>query len=238
MSKQFNRFYYREIGYDKAFKDFQKSDKYKKAQEKKDKEDGGEGGTGGTPIQRIDVSKLSTNEANKVIKTGVNQIYKDLGYQGSKNALNRKQVRDFIYSRSGLPQGFDLRKASIEDLSLIHKSMFEISPISIKKMLTKGTDYRKIERIERNRVKVNITEADHRLMMKNLGIKDSNLFEATNKQLKAYEAIIHQMKKTKNKPEPWLDDIISQGLSKNALKIKNDEFLGNKKNIPSSYNCS
>ena len=48
----------REIGYDKAFKDFQKSDKYKKAQEKRDKEDGGEGGTGGTPIQRIDISKL------------------------------------------------------------------------------------------------------------------------------------------------------------------------------------
>lgn len=226
-----------EIGYKKGFEKYKQTKEYQD-QQKKDQGDGGTGGTGGSPIiptvtttktkLKTDFEKLSSQQANNVVKNSLKELYEKMGI--SKNNYQKKLLRKHLYEIAGISPKYKINKnSSIEELSLIYNRIVDTSPSLLQSGMSQKTVYKKIPVIEKHRVKVNINNADHKAILEGLGVKNGNIYSATVKQLEVYESIIQGMKPKKNTGSLWLDDAIAQGLSRKAAKSKISNWLATKK---------
>ena len=217
--------YLNDIGFNKAFKKWSKTDK---KTTKEPPETGGTGGGGAAPV--ADISKMSQSGANTMVKNSFQSLYETLEIKS--NSSKARDVRKLIYEWSGIGKDFKLGKnAMVEDLNAVYGTLNRLIPSQIKSALNQKGKMKLITSIEKNRKLVNITEADSKRILQNLGAQDGSMFhpKTTTLQLQTYQAIIQQMKPVKHSKIAWLDDAITDGISRQGAKTKIMNWLATKK---------
>jgi hypothetical protein len=217
--------YLTEIGYTEGFKKFSKGKEYKKGPG--DKTPPGTGGQGG---MGVDITNMSIKEGKRIVNQVFDEVFKKADIEGRGNTNKRKDIKQFVYENAGLGENFIIGKdITSAELNSILVSLNRIDPYTVKSTPQQRRFFKLQNRTEQNRLNLGITDKSEIKMLKDLGVKDGNVWKASTEQIESYASILYAMKPEKKGPSTWLDDAISSGIMKADQRKRINTALGMKK---------
>ena len=217
--------YLNSIGYNEGFKKFSQGKDYKKGVD--DKTPPGTGGKGG---MGVDITNMSVKEGKRIVNQTFDAVFEKAGIEGRGNANKRKDIKQFVYENAGLGENFKIgENVTSVELNAILQTINKIDPYTVKSAPQQRRFFRLQNRTEQNRLNLGINDKVQTKMLKDLGIKDGNVWKASTEQLESYASILHAMKPEQKGPSPWLDDALSSGIIKADQRRRLNTAIGMKK---------
>ncbi len=167
------------------------------------------------------------------IKFRMEEMTQDGAYKYAKNALDelfdvgelskgqKSDVVRFIGEMSGFGEDFKLNKnVEIPQLQQFVATINSMDKNVIKRLPDKVEKFRLFRDSERQRIVKNVKESERAELLKDLNVKDGELLNATNAQIKDYMEILATMDDVSSPNSSYIDDQISN----NAITIKTDRM--------------
>ena len=167
------------------------------------------------------------------IKFRMEEMTQDGAYKYAKNALDelfdvgelskgqKSDVVRFIGEMSGFGEDFKLNKnVEVPQLQQFVATINSMDKNVIKRLPDKVEKFRLFRDSERQRIVKNVKESERAELLKDLNVKDGELLNATNAQIKDYMEILATMDDVASPNSSYIDDQISN----NAITIKTDRM--------------
>ena len=163
------------------------------------------------------MEEMTPDGAYKYAKNALDELF-DVGElsKGQKSDVVR-----FIGEMSGFGEDFKLNKnVEIPQLQQFVATINSMDKNVIKRLPDKVEKFRLFRDSERQRIVKNVKESERAELLKDLNVKDGELLNATNAQIKDYMEILATMDDVSSPNSSYIDDQISN----NAITIKTDRM--------------
>ena len=159
------------------------------------------------------LEQMSPEQSLKYANDVFDQLFKE-----KLTGSQRKDMIRYIGSLGQLGDNFKLGKgAEIAELQQFVGTIGTLDKSAIRNMPNSVEKFRLFRDVEKLRLQKNVTESERITLLKDLEVKNGDIFKASNRQLKDFMEIVNTKDDWVKSETKWLDDrIASQNLNKDV----------------------
>ena len=159
---------------------------------------------------------MTQDSAYKYTKSMVRELFKENKLPESK----QKDIIRWIGEIAELGENFKLtNKTEVPEMRQFVATINSMDKRMINMAITKHEKFELYKNSENLRLVKNITEAERKQILKNLNVKDGEIFSASSEQMKDFINILNTMDDVKQN-ESWIDRQISEGIVNQDVAAK------------------
>ena len=197
----------------------------------------GTGGKGPLKLSAPDFSKSSNKRINKTVNDTFDAMFDRLGIKGQGFSRERADIKEWINESLGLKSDYKLKNETDIDMLVlnadrIYGAIVKLDPQIAKTITTKKSFWKSYNRITKEqglKDRLRITDEHQKTMLTELGVKNGDLIQAKDYQIKTYESMLRSIETTNLTPVSWLNSELMSHVSSLEVKKKLNTFLGLKK---------